>query len=325
MKIFLTLDYELFLGSNTGSVEKCLIEPMAKLCSIADKYGVRFTIFVDATYLLALKNHLDHPSLQVDYQQIKEHLLYLKSFGHSLQLHIHPHWLYAHYNGNLWINTPNCYRLSQLPAEEATRIILQSKRLLEEIIQQDVHAFRAGGFSIQPFEPYSKLFKDLGLNIDSSVLHGCYYNSNNQQYDYRNSPGKDKYSFSQDICKEDVQGAFIEYPIATHPISFLFWWKLSFIKLLKCKKHIKIGDGVSVETTAQSIFTRLTKSQVGFACMDGYKSSLLGEMKKQQGKKIGSTANFVILGHPKLTTPYSIKVLDEFINTCMNKDIFDVL
>jgi peptidoglycan/xylan/chitin deacetylase (PgdA/CDA1 family) len=325
MKIFLTLDYELFLGSNTGSVEKCLIEPMTKLCAVADKYGAKFTIFVDATYLLALKNHLDYPSLRIDYQQIKAHLLYLKNSGHSLQLHVHPHWLYAHYNGHLWVNTPHHYRLSQLSEEEATRIIIQSKQLMEEIIQQDVHAFRAGGFSIQPFEPYSKLFGDLGLKVDSSVLHGCYYNSDNQQYDYRNSPAKDKYSFNEDVCKEDTRGAFVEYPIATHPISFLFWWKLSFIKLLKSRKHVNMGDGVSVETTTQSILTRLTKSQLGFACMDGYKSSLLYEMKKQQEKRFGPAANFVVLGHPKLTTPYSLKVLDEFINMCVDKNKFDVL
>jgi peptidoglycan/xylan/chitin deacetylase (PgdA/CDA1 family) len=325
MKIFLTLDYELFLGSNTGSVERCLIEPMTKLCSVANKYGVKFTIFVDATYLLALKNHLDYPSLQIDYQQIKEHLRYLKSLGHSLQLHIHPHWLYVHYDENSWINTPNHYRLSQLSKEEATNIIVQSKRLLDEIIQQNTYAFRAGGFSIQPFEPYSKLFEDLGLRIDSSVLHGCYYDSNNQQYDYRNSPAKDRYSFSKDVCLEDIHGNFTEYPISTHLVSFLFWWKLSFLKLLKSKKHVVMGDGISVETTAQSIFTRLTKSQMGFACMDGYKSSLLYKMRKQQEKKFGQEANFVILGHPKLTTPYSIKILDEFIWTCMNKDIFDIL
>jgi hypothetical protein len=313
MKIFLTLDYELFLGSHTGSVEKCLIEPMAKLCSTADKYGVKFTIFVDATYLLALKNHLDCPALQIDYRQIKAHLLHLKSSGHSLQLHIHPHWLHAH------------YRLSQLSKEEATHVITQSKQLLEEIIQQNIHAFRAGGFSIQPFEPYSKLFKDLELKIDSSVLPGCYYNSNNQQYDYRSSPAKDKYSFSKDVCEEDACGEFVEYPITTHSISFWFWWKFALLKLLKGKKHIMMGDGISVETTAQSIFTRLTKSQAGFACMDGYKSSLLHKMKKQQEKRFGRDANFVVLGHPKLTTPYSIDKLDEFIGAYVNTDIFDTL
>jgi len=182
MKIYLTLDYELFLGSSTGSVENCLMKPMKNLCEVADKYGVKFTLFVDATYLLALKKHLYNPSLQMDYQKIKEHLLCLKDSGHSLQLHIHPHWLYANYDGEKWITIPNHYRLSQLETEKAIQIIIQSKQLLEEIIQQDVHAFRAGGFSIQPFELYCKLFKDLGIKIDSSVLHGCHYESNNQQY-----------------------------------------------------------------------------------------------------------------------------------------------
>jgi peptidoglycan/xylan/chitin deacetylase (PgdA/CDA1 family) len=325
MKIYLTLDYELFLGADTGSVELCLIKPMEYLCAMADKYRVKFTIFVDAAYLCALKRFIKYQQINRDYNIVVQHLSFLKQKGHSIALHLHPHWFYAEYNGNDWIAPSGHYKLSDIPLEEVYNIIAESKSLLEEIINTRVSAFRAGGFSIQPFELYAKIFEDLGLNIDSSVLCGMQYNSDNQQYDYRNAPQKDSYPFSKDICKEDNKGPFREYPVSTHGISPLFWWKLSMRKILRLKSHKNLGDGKSIETTSQSIISRLTRPQMGFACMDGYKSSQLFKMREQHLKRFGQEAHFLIIGHPKLTTLYSLKILERVIMKYINYDNFVTL
>jgi hypothetical protein len=324
MKIYLTLDYELFLGSSTGSVELCLVKPMEYLCGIADKHNMKFTIFVDATYLLALKKYSKYRQLDRDYKIVVQNLLSLKQTGHTIGLHIHPHWFYADYDGRSWITPPGHYKLPDIPFGEARAILMDSKALLEEIVNAKVSTFRAGGFSIQPFEPYAEVFEALGLKIDSSVLSGLYYNSDNQQYDYRNAPYKDYYRFSENICEEDAGSQFIEYPISTHMISPLFWWKLSLLRILKAKGHKPFGNGKSVESTSSSILSRLTKSQMGFACMDGYKSSLLFAMLEKHQKTFGTDARFVVIGHPKLATAYSIKIIDKFITDSFDRHSFEV-
>jgi hypothetical protein len=325
MKIYLTLDYELFLGASTGSVELCLIKPMECLCGVADKYDIKYTIFVDAAYLYALKKFIKYPQINQDYITVVQHLFFLKQKGHTIALHIHPHWFYADYNGIDWAIPPGHYKLSDIPFEEACSIIIESKSVLEEIINLKVSAFRAGGFSIQPFEPYAELFTNLGLKIDSSVLCGLYYNSDNQQYDYRNAPCKDYYRFEKNICENVDEGSFNEYPISTNTVSPLFWWKLSFLRLLGSKDHKTFGNGKSIETTSQSIISRLTRTQPGFACMDGYKSSLLFKMRNEHSKRFGKDSCFVIIGHPKLATPYSIKVIDNFVAKSILHHTFEVL
>jgi hypothetical protein len=198
---------------------------MEYFCNIADKYNIRFTVFVDATWLLALRKFIKYPRIEKDYNTVRQHLVFLKRKGYALQLHIHPHWCYADYIGSDWVIQPNHYKLSDLPSEDACNIIIQAKSLLEEIIDDNVSAFRAGGFSIQPFEPYSELFENLRLVLDSSVLAGLYYNSDNQQYDYRDAPYKDHYQFGKDICKEDRGGGGGDLvKIRKQPIKFILYY-----------------------------------------------------------------------------------------------------
>src|SRR3989338_5632646 len=55
VRIYLSLDYELFFGNTSGSAEKCMLEPTRRLMAIAAKTGIRMTFFVDAGYLWKLQ------------------------------------------------------------------------------------------------------------------------------------------------------------------------------------------------------------------------------------------------------------------------------
>ena len=72
-KILITLDYELFFGKNTGTVENSLIIPTTILTDICAKYSVPLTFFVDAGYLIALERCFDnHSILQRDFNLISK-------------------------------------------------------------------------------------------------------------------------------------------------------------------------------------------------------------------------------------------------------------
>ncbi len=180
MKLLITLDYELFLGSKTGTVEKCLIEPMDRLIEVGDKYSLKYTIFVDSTYLLKLRElSAKYSNLKEDYLRISEHIKFLHKLGHDIQLHIHPHWHYSEYNGKEWLLDKNHYKLSDLSDEDARMIFSKSKQLLDEIIGEETIAFRAGGFSAQTNNLIT-LFEENNIKVDSSVYPKNLYDSSQQ-------------------------------------------------------------------------------------------------------------------------------------------------
>lgn len=310
MDILLTLDYELFLGNKTGSVENCLIRPLNAYLKHIGKYGIKFTIFVDATYLIKLKEYAQiYSNANDDYKKIISHIKQLDKDGHDIQLHIHPHWYYSKYDGVQWDLDHSHYKLSDLIPEEAEIIFSSSKDLLDGIIGKSTIAFRAGGFSAQPTHLLAHLFRQNGIRIDSSVCPGNVYNSMQQQYDYSACPTLDFYSFQDDICVENNKGEFVELPITMHEISPVFYWKYVFTRLLKMRKHRTFGDGDGVKATSESIKERLLKYTSAMATIDGYKISYLKDIYLSRRHKSGYLC---ILGHPKLATDFSVGKLKEF-------------
>ena len=92
MNVFLTFDYEIFFGQNTGSITKCMLEPTNSLIEISKKHGVNFTYFVDAGFLCQLKKNIEkYPNLKKDYSSISKQLKELIINGEDIQLHVQPH------------------------------------------------------------------------------------------------------------------------------------------------------------------------------------------------------------------------------------------
>ena len=317
MKILLTLDYELFLGSRTGSVEHCLIEPMEHLQKAVDTVGAKFTIFVDATYLLRARQlSIGHKQLTADVEQITNHIKQLDAAGHDVQLHIHPHWAYSTYDDGEWRLDHNHYKLCDLEPETACQLTAQAKALLDETIGHSTRAFRAGGFSAQPTSLLRQVFERNALVADSTVCPGTSYNSNQQRYDYTKvSTKSDIYQFGDDICQPQSNGPFIEVPISMYEVSPIFHWRLAFNRvadrLVKLPNHHTYGDGISVKTAGESIVARLTSRQNCQATIDGFKIAFLDDALRS-AKLMGKNV-FTVLGHPKLATPYSVERLATFV------------
>ena len=104
MKTFLlTIDYEIFLGMKTGTVEKSMIESTYKLADILDLNNSKMTVFWDILHyyrLTELEN--EYPELKNDRKLIDEQISFLTSKSHDIQLHLHPHWLDAEYKDGKW-------------------------------------------------------------------------------------------------------------------------------------------------------------------------------------------------------------------------------
>ncbi len=317
MNIFLTMDYEVFFGERSGSVEKCMIEPTQKLIDLARKNDFRLTFFWDVGHYIALeKFEKTYPHLIKDKELIHNQVKHLVSEGHRVELHIHPHWEKADYTGNEWImNLEKHYKLSDFPDEERYSIFSRYKAKLEEVAGEKTYVFRAGGWCIQPFSNFKNLFKSFDIRIDSSVMPGISWQSEQYNLDFTSVETQEPYTFSDDVCKKDDLGAYIECPIATRYYSPLFFWKLYVLGRLFPKQHKMWGDGNYVKQPGGKN-ELLFQGKNHHVSSDGFFASELENSFQSAAKK--KQENIVIIGHPKSLTRYALQKIDSF--TTRNKE-----
>ncbi len=308
MEIYLTFDYELFFGEKSGSVEKCLIEPTNNLFEIARNKNVSYTFFVDVGFLIAADKYND---LKIELSQVKTQVKQMIQLGHSVQLHIHPHWEKAVFENGVWsMNVDGAYKLADFSQEEAENIVRKYKSYLDDLIGYKTTTFRAGGWCIQPFSQLKDVFKELNLFVDTSVFRGAYLNTKHYSIDFRNTPSKSKYSFSTDVTVEDAMGDFTEYPISSMRYSPSFFWWLYGLGRLFPKQHKMIGDGFAVGQGGRKwqILTSYTSFHVS---SDGYYAKKLNASLQKSIHL--NHKEMVVIGHPKAMTLYSKRMLDSFI------------
>lgn len=314
MNIFITLDYELFFYNKSGSVENSIIKPTQELLDILNPYNLKATFFVDVGYPYMLKKYKDqYPELQKDWDKLTTQIRTMSNNGHAIQLHIHPHWEDTIYNGKKWVFDTDRYKLSDFSEEEVMTMVTNYKHLLEELSGKPVTTFRAGGWSIQPFKNIGKALEKNKIFKDTTVYPKGYYLSEDQYLDFRKSPtNKTKWNFSKDPAIEDVNGQFTEIPISSMKVSPLFFWRLAFTKVFKQKKFQPYGDG-DLKLNHYQISKLLLKPSYTVISIDGLKASLLNQgLKQYKGLKEKET-NFVIIGHPKSFSKYSLGQLKKFI------------
>ena len=225
MNIYITLDYELFFGKNSGNLNQCIINPTNKLITILNKYNIKATFFVDVGYIVKLQEYKkQYPNLEKDYQLISNQIKDLAKNGHGIELHIHPHWEDTSYDGKKWRFNTTRYKLTDFNENEILDIVTKYKNVLETISEKTITTYRAGGWSIQPFKNIGKALAKNNIFIDSTVYPKGYYNSKSQSFDFRKSPStKTIWNFSKDPAIEDKNGVFTEIPISSIKVSPLFF------------------------------------------------------------------------------------------------------
>lgn len=324
MDIYITLDYELFFGDQSGTVDDCIISPTASLLAIADKYNVKLNLFVDAGFLVKLKcQKNDYPALQKDYEKVAQQLTTMASHGHGIELHIHPHWEDSYYDGKKWVFDTKRYKLSDFSKTEVMDIVTRYNAVLKEITGEWPVAFRAGGWSIQPFDHVKEALRENGILIDSTVFPNGAHESPNQYYNFEKvKQYKTLYRFSDNIVQEDSSGKFTEIPISSYQVSPLFFWKFAFNKIFSRQKHSAFGDGVAIAKPKKEILKLMTKASYSVVSIDGYKGSFIKKAFKKYVAKTKDSGHFVLIGHPKAFSDFSLQKTEQFIREQHEKHTF---
>ena len=311
MNIYLTFDYELYFGI-TGTAERCMLYPTELLSAMAEKHGVKLVQFVDSGYLIKLDEYRKkNKSLDKDYKLITEQLEKLWKSGHDIQLHIHPHWEDSFFANDKWNINVSRYKLADFNKKEISDIVQRYKNKLEEITGTDqIYAFRAGGWCIQPFSKLKEALFTNGIRLDTSVYPNGYYKSKEYDYDFRKTPQKSKWIFNDDPLKEDTNGTFTELPISSIYNSPLFYWRLFLLGRINPHMHKPFGDGTPITAPGQRK-KLLTTSTYNTVSVDGYNAKLLSKAYKQYSKS--GKSEMVVIGHPKSLTRYGLNSLENFI------------
>ena len=311
MNIYITLDYEIYFGENHGTVEKCIIYPTSELMRIGEKHDVRFVFFVDCGFILKLDEYRKkYPQLEKDYELITAQVKQLSAAGHDVQLHIHPHWEDSFYNGERWIIDVKRYKLTDFNEHEISNIVVRYKKVLADLTNKKIFAYRAGGWCLQPFSRLKKAFIENNISLDSSVFRNGFFETQQYAYDFRNSPDKDIYKFDDDVIVENKAGFFTELPISPIRNSPLFFWKLFLLGRKNPYLHKPLGDGRAMAAPGyrKKLLTRFTNNPVS---VDGYNAHLLQKaLNKLNRKKL---KHMVVIGHPKALSRYSIEKIEEFV------------
>lgn len=310
MQVYLSFDHELFFGEDTGSIEKCILEPTDLLRKLAKKHQVPFIFFVDAGYLVRLKDHSKDPICAAYLAAMCKQLQQLDAEGHQIALHVHPHWEDSWFDEGKWTVDTKRYKLSDHSKEEAERIILKYDHMLSQITGKKCTAFRAGGWCIQPFSHIKEALKKNGLMIDSSVYSRGYHDSPAHSYDFRSAPHKAEWKFENDCCVEDQTGSFKEISITPDRIGARFYWDLYFKMRSSPQRYKPMGDGMWLKDKGR-IYKQFYSSTDHFACADGYFSSRL--KKNLFECEQSNLDHMMVLSHPKSLAPCSFDYLDEFI------------
>ena len=324
--LLLTFDYELFMGRDSGTVEKCMIEPTRVLLDILSKHKLQSIFFIDTTYLIRLKEvSQSNERAENDYRRIKDQIQRMVKNNHSVFIHIHPHWIDAKYSSssNSWqmLDTSK-FAFANLKTVEQASVFEHSIDILREIIspvkpEYQMDGFRAGGLYVQPFSIFKPLFKEHKIKYDFSVFKGFRSSMENYSYDFTIVPEEDIYKFEDSVTEKEIQGSFTEFAISSFELKNFkklinsIWFRV-FMKFLDTASW---GDGLS----SVNKITNKTKKTY-WSSKESFSVELINPIKTQIYLEHLDKSSFChFISHPKLFSPYNLKVFDLFISRILKK------
>ena len=310
MKFLLTLDYELFFGTNTGSPDGCLIYPTRVLTHELERHGFLVTLFVDAGYLDRLSRSLQKLH-KFQLERISTQLQQLVSRGHDVQLHVHPHWEDTHWTNGRWEIDTTRYRLQSFSCHAIAELLDRYTGLLGSITGIRPTAFRAGGWCLQPFESLAGPLANAGIHIDSTVYTRGKSVNPGREFDFSMAPDLDRWRFDTNPVSAQDAGRFLEIPITAYRVSPLFYWEALWKKLVKRAGDKPLGDGHALSNSNEYYIRKLFRTEDTVASIDGARAHLIEHSYQKTRERRHSIFN--VMGHPKSLTRNSVLALDQFL------------
>jgi hypothetical protein len=317
--ILLTFDYELFLGEKSGSVRDCLIDPTNRLREMFSASGLKAIFFVDTVYLLRLQELVpQYPRAASDWVALQEQLTGLVSEGHYIFPHVHPHWLDAVYqpDRNEWsLTDTRYYAFSSLSGEQRQRLFDESVAVIRSLVPVGyaIDAYRAGGWSIQPFGDFRPHFLRHGIVHEWSVIPGRYHVSSAHQFDFRKAPvDRPVYRFDDDVCVSSSDGPFTEWTISCLNMTPRErWLDFKVSGVLQRVRGRQPLSGSTVQSVVQEEGDLLENAKTRRILASFERLNPFRVMKYRAA--IRKAEYFQFISHPKMLTGYDLKLMGRLL------------
>lgn len=302
--VLLTFDYELFFRES-GTPERCLLEPTDALLREMAAIGARGCFYVDATYLLRV---VEEPRAAEDARRVREQIATIVAEGHRVELQMHPHWVDAVWLGDgRWeFPTYRHFRLHSLGRERAVDLVVSSTEALADAARQAspgycVQAYRAGGFCAQPFSITAVAMDAAGLTIDSSVAAGTVARTDTHSFDYRKVPRTPCWRFETDPLVPVASGRFVEIPVTSVRVGPLIRLRRRVEMRRDPDVYRSFGDGIHMPGYS-TLRSKVLPSHALLAL-----ESTSPAIMRSILARAGSAVTFI--GHPKSMSPVSLLAL----------------
>lgn len=313
--LLFTLDYELY-GNGSGDVFKHIIEPTEQILSLANRYGIKFTLFFEVIEYWKLKEEWEKGNTMW-YQQnpieaMENQIREACRQGHDIQLHLHPQWVDGRWENGKWMVNAEKWRLGGYQGKgdnSLSNILKRGKQTLEDLLtpvnpDYKCIAMRAGGFNIQPSGDIVKAMQEAGLKIDSSIYPGGKETGVYSHFDYTAISPKVGLWETGTTLEIEGKSGILELPIVAFPMlrlkKFMTWERLKgFIRNRKAAQE-NLAAKTSTTDKKSSKWDKVkyffqTEWQTWDYCL--FSPLLHKQFLKninQQNRNI-----FVLVGHPK--------------------------
>lgn len=222
-QLLLTVDHEVF-GNGSGDVRRQIINPTERMTRICEKFGMPLTVFFEVEEYLAFAREREKLIDKLGYDpaaEIRAQALDLVKRGHDLQLHLHPEWVGARFEGGCWILRPDRPTVDSLfeTQREVSAFIRERKAVIDALYEEAgsgrrVKAYRAGAFCAQPGGKLLLALAENGIVIDSSLVKGMVRKDEHVHLDFTGAPeGRRHWRISDDVAVENTAGSVVEIPI----------------------------------------------------------------------------------------------------------------
>ena len=320
LNLLLTYDYELFFNDSFASEKEVLIDTTYEIINALNQEEISATFFVDTPSVIAYQKYKQtyYPDM------VREQIKVMLDNGFDVQLHIHPIWFKALYDGNRWSFDNDYYSLKSF--DDISSIVRESKESLDNLAAKHPAyrccAFRAGGFCFSPQKELIASLMDEGIVIDSSVCKNVKMDTTVQQFDYTDMPRKYNWFFNEDIAIEMKQNrSLFEIPVGTcGAIPKKYFLTHAYPKLVY--PPVKGKPTPVINNRKLTVFGKIRNSlstPVLFTLDSLHSGALEAFVNYFSKKAIDRDIYVAVIGHPKFSSSSCVENTISFVRKVKNK------
>jgi len=326
--IILTDDWEL-RGRGFGNVMDMQYKTAIELMNLYDRFGIKSTFNIEVMQQIAFERYKNkYKILKEQIYLWKEAIEIMISKGFDIQLHIHPQWHNAVYDGKKW-TLDERWSITSYEDDQIYKFIEDSMKYLKaEFNGIKPIAFRGGAWGACC--PSKILFESLernGIKIDTSILNGRVSNNKNISIDYTviESPYLPYCPDYDDIRKvSNKKTGIIEIPTQSIMNNWIFKSRKALIKMKSLKKNNIQKKNNSYLSKIKRVKIDLKKSNyiaMDLSILDNH-ALIIGFdiiIKRALKVKDRKVTPLVVTNHTKDLTKNKLKYIEEAIAYIQSK------